>query len=164
MRNFIKKHLNDLLGYALAIATALFIVFYIAQPIIVEGSSMYPNLKNGNFGFTGKMFDEGNIERFDIVVIRINNRYIVKRVIGLPGENIVYKDNVLYVDGEQVEEDFIGEDINTGDFYVHVPTGQYFCLGDNREHSSDSRYYGCFSLGQIIGKDIFMIVPLRGNV
>ncbi|MBR0419253.1 MAG: signal peptidase I [Erysipelotrichaceae bacterium] len=161
----IRKHINDLLGYVLTIGITLFIVYYIAQPVIVEGRSMDPNLKNGNFGFTGKMFEDEDIQRFDIVVIRLEgNKHIVKRVIGLPGENVVYKDNVLYVDGEKIEEEFIGEDINTGDFYVHVPDGQYFCLGDNREHSADSRHYGTFEAGQIIGKDIFLIIPLRGLV
>lgn len=158
----IKKILKDVVEILAGIVLAYLICAYIAQPVMVNGSSMYPNLQDGNIGITSRMFSQQDIERFDIVVINVDGKNIIKRVIGLPGENVQYIDNKLYIDDEYIEESFI--DTITDNYYVHVPEGQYCCLGDNRQHSSDTRYYGTFKLEQIVAKDIFLLFPLKGLI
>ena len=165
----LKKNIIDAIeGFVKAViyfVIALLIVKYVAQPIKVNGSSMYPNLHDGDFGISAKHFTEDDIERFDIVIIDTGELSIIKRVIGLPGDDIVYKNNVLYVNGEEVEETFLDKtNVYTEDFYCHVEKGHFFCLGDNRENSKDSRYYGTFGFEQIESKGVFLVFPLKGSI
>jgi signal peptidase I len=103
----------------------------------------------------GYRFSE--IKRFDIVVVDREKEYIIKRVIGLPGETIEYKDNELYVNGNKVVEKYDRE--QTEDFTVKVPEGSYFVLGDNRINSLDSRYFGPFKRNKILGKTSLTLYP-----
>ncbi len=109
-----------------------------------------------------------DIERFDIVVIKTNKTKIIKRVIGLPGDKIEYKDNKLYINGEYVKEDFLDKNTKTYDFtlydltgYETIPEGYYFVMGDNREESSDSRIIGLISKKNIEGHAKYTIFPFR---
>jgi len=157
-----------------------FIFIYLMQaflfkPIHVEGDSMYPTLQNNDMGFTNVISRNiGGIDRFDVVIIYLpqTDKYLVKRVIGLPGETIEYSENKLYVNGVYVEEPFLNQEYIdqfmqgidgyfTSDFGpITVEEGKYFVLGDNRRKSSDSRYYGQFSASQIIGKGVLILFPL----
>ena len=102
-------------------------------------------------------------ERFDIVVVSMPDEYLIKRVIGLPGENIKYVDNTLYVDGEKIEEPIA--DLETDDFDIEelgateIPDDSYLVLGDNRDNSLDSRELGFISKDRILGKATFIILP-----
>lgn len=109
-----------------------------------------------------------DIDRFDIVVIKTNKTKIIKRVIGLPGDKIEYKDNKLYINGEYVKEDFLDKNTKTYDFtlydltgYETIPEGYYFVMGDNREESSDSRIIGLISKKNIEGHAKYTIFPFR---
>ena len=90
---------------------------------------------------------------------------MIKRVVGLPGDYIEYKDNYLYVNGEKYKEPFINN-VETEDFslkdlgYDKIPDDMYLVLGDNRENSLDSRSYGLIKKKQIIGKAFFKIWPI----
>lgn len=163
LRKFLIWLGKQIMEIVVTVGIALLITQFVAQPIIVEGHSMAPTLNDRNFGISSRMFN--TLERFDIVCIDIGTKKIIKRVIGLPGDNVVYKDNQLYVNDVAYDEPFINkETVHTEDFYVHVPEGEYFCLGDNREHSTDSRYYGTFTTGQIITKDVFLLYPMNGVI
>ena len=123
----------------------LFLVFIAIKlavmPYVVSGESMYPTLHNGQLG-VGVRTSFEEVHRFDIVVVRANNKYLIKRVIGLPGEKVEYRDNKLYIDDVEVTDPYnFG---NTGNFNVTLKDNEFYCLGDNREHSSDSRTYGPF--------------------
>ena len=91
---------------------------------------------------------------------------MIKRVVGLPGDYIEYKDNYLYVNGVKYKESFIN-DVITEDFnlkelgYDKIPDGMYLVLGDNRENSRDSRNYGLIKKDQIIGKTWARIWPIK---
>ena len=102
-------------------------------------------------------------ERFDIVVFNYNNSKLVKRIIGLPGETVEYKDGVLYVNGSPIDDPFASK---TRDFKLSnlnidvIPEGYYFVMGDNRNNSSDSRIIGPISLDSIEGTTTFSLWPI----
>lgn len=147
---------------------------FVINPIRVDGSSMYPTIEHGDVGFSNiigyKLFD---VKRFDIVVVFEDslNEYVIKRVIGLPGETIQYKDNQLLVNGQVIEEDFLDETYcsemsllmndNFTENYgpVTLSDEEYFIVGDNRPKSSDSRSFGAITKDQIKSKDTFIIYP-----
>ena len=136
---------------------------------IVEGHSMNPTLEQGNFLMVNKMvYSFAKPERFDVVVFQQENAEYnyVKRVIGLPGDQIEYKQDTLYVNGNIVMEPFIRSDHLkvfggnfTGDFSLQeitgeeeVPKGHVFVIGDNRLNSLDSRHFGFVKIEDIVGK------------
>ena len=102
------------------------------------------------------------IKRFDVAVIKTgddsSSKLIVKRVIGLPNETLEFKDNKLYINGEYVEEPFLNN-TNTADFKEVLGSNEYFCMGDNREVSRDSRFYGPFSSKQIRSTHLMIFYP-----
>ena len=98
------------------------------------------------------------IERFNIVVVKEENEYLIKRIIGLPGEKIDYNDKKLYIDGKYVKEDF--KHMETMDFSTTLGEDEYFIMGDNRTNSTDSRIFGPISRDEIIGKTSLTILPI----
>lgn len=147
---------------------------FIARPVRVEGLSMYPSLNDKEIGFSNIISTKiSDVERFDVVVVFLeeHNKYIVKRVIGLPGEEIMYQDETLYIDDVVVEEPFLDNQFReqftredrefTRDISpVKIGEDEYFLLGDNRPNSIDSRMYGLFNEEMIKSKGIFVILPL----
>src|SRR5574344_698685 len=120
----------------------------------VEGDSMIPNLDNNDIIVYNK--NVTNIERFDIIIIKVNNDLLIKRVVGLPGEKIKYLDNSLYVNNEMVEETFLSS--VTKDFELNnittndtITKNNYLVLGDNRLYSTDSRTFGLIEESNIVG-------------
>lgn len=123
----------------------------------VQGNSMNPTLKNNDLLLYSKM--NNNYSRFDIVIMKIDNKFYIKRIIGLPGETIEYKDNKLLVNKKIVNEPF--NTTKTNDFslvqicsYKIIPQNMYLVLGDNRQNSYDSRNYGLVDVSNIKGKII----------
>lgn len=123
---------------------------------------MYPTLNDKDIMILNKIgYEVNGLERFDIVVVKYHDKYLIKRVIGLPGDNIKYKDNKLYINDEYVEEPFLNDDVVTWDFEMvgTVPEDSYFVMGDNRVVSMDSRDLGTFKKSRIIGKTNFTVYP-----
>lgn len=134
----------------LTILLSIFIITRFFGLAIVSGNSMEPNFKDGNIVLLQMVY---NLKRFDVVTIKTDDYGIViKRVIGLPNETIEYKDDSLYVNGEFVEDTF-GSGI-TNDFKITLNNDEYFCMGDNRQNSIDSRDLGPFKEKYIIAKSI----------
>ncbi len=169
-----KKNLVDnekyyyLFDYASFFTTSLSIMFLITSiiisPAVVSGNSMEPNLHNNDIAFVSPLLYD--IDRFDIVIVSIEDNnvetLIVKRVIGLPGEEIRYENGKLYIDGVYYEESFdtssYTDDFSSCDLEVcRIPEGSYFLLGDNRNNSTDSRYLGYINRSSIVGKLLFTI-------
>jgi len=130
-------------------------------------------LEDGYFGFSDLIgYRLTGLKRFDIVIVYLAEKkeYLIKRVIGLPGETVEYRNNQLYINGEPVEEPFLDESYTstypgsfTGDFKTEkLGDDEYFCMGDNRPHSSDSRYYGAFHKSDIVSKGVFVVYPFKG--
>ncbi len=155
-----KEKNKEILSYIIIIVVVLLIKTYIATPVKVNGNSMNNTLKDNDIMILDKItyrFQE--IERFDIVVLKNGDDYLIKRVIGLPGETVEYKNNKLYINGKNVDEKFIHE--KTDDFVMNekIPDDCYFVVGDNRPISKDSRYIGVINKKDILGKTSLVIFP-----
>ena len=168
MKNIIK----ELLPYVLILGGVILIRTFIVTPVIVSGDSMKPNLHNGDLLLERKIgYNSTNIKRFDIVVIKEGKEEIIKRIIGLPGAHISYKNNKLYVNDKVLEENF--DFRKTNDFNLEeicscnsIPEGKYLVLGDNRPISKDSRMIGLIDEKDILGKAVYRIWPISkfGNI
>ena len=138
---------------------------FIATPVRVDGDSMRDTLYDGDILILSKLSTTYN--RFDIVVINYNNTKLVKRIIGMPGENVEYKDNELYINGSKFNDI---ETSRTSNFSLEelyalkkIPENYYFVMGDNRGNSLDSRDYrvGLIKKEDIVGKTIFRLFPFN---
>lgn len=162
-----------------SIVLSILIVFTINKwffkPVEVVGVSMYPTLKNGERGFSSLIaLKTEELRRFDIVVVNTEQHgLIVKRLIALPNETIEINDNVLYINNQEIEQDFLNQEYKASyqqstsqlfdrDFGpITLNDNQYFVMGDNRPYSLDSRSaMGPFHASDIISKDIFIFYPL----
>ena len=145
-------------------AVAALIATLVLPVLQIEGTSMEPTLVNGDIVLLTKTTAFG---RGDICGFAWNNKILIKRVIGIPGDWIeIDTDGTVYLNGEKLEEPY-AEQIAFGEcdleFPFQVPQEQYFVLGDMRESSIDSRntLVGCVENEQIIGKIFFRIWPLK---
>lgn len=146
---------KEILSYVIIILIVVLIRTFVVTPIRVNGSSMYPTLENSDYMILKKYDKE--IERYDIVVIKHKNEKIIKRVIGLPKEDIEYKENKLYIDGDEIDTEY-GYGY-TSDFIDYCMEDEYFVLGDNREDSTDSRIIGCVKKKDILGTTNYVLFP-----
>ena len=155
-----KKILKEYLPYVVILILVLVIKYNVVAPIRVNGRSMNNTLKDGDIMILNIIgYKTSNLKRFDIVVVDNGKDYLIKRVIGLPNEEVEYKDNKLYINGKLVKDKYGNG--NTSDFKVKVNNNSYFVLGDNREDSLDSRYYGSFKKKKILGKTNFTVFPFN---
>lgn len=157
-----KKIIKDIYPYIIILIIVILVKSYLITPVQVNGDSMYNTLYDNDIMILNKIgYKFDNIKRFDIVVIDYNDKYLIKRVIGLPGEKVKIADNKLYINDEYVEEYFLDTSVITDDYELNgvIPEGYYFVMGDNREISLDSRRLGVFSKDQIEGKATLTIFP-----
>lgn len=161
----IKEFLKDALKYIIAIVVILIFAIYVVSFQEVIGPSMNNTLKSGDITVVNKLvFRFRNIKRNEIVSLKKGDKIMVKRIIGLPGEHIEYKDNILYVDGKKISD---SRSSSTKDFklesigYDTIPKDMYLVLGDNRTNSSDSRTFGLVKKSDIIGKVNIRIYPFN---
>lgn len=158
----IREFFRDTFKYIIvAVAIFLLFIFVIGLQQVI-GPSMSPTYKEGNVIVVNKLsYKIGDIKRGDIIVLSESEKYMIKRVIGLPGEVIEYKNNRLYVNGKEQEEKYLDSNVYTEDFVSKtIPEGEYLVLGDNRSDSLDSRDYGFISKKHVIGKVWFKIWPI----
>ena len=161
----IKKIIKEAIPYIIVVIVVILIRSFIITPAIVDGNSMKPTLQDNNIIILNKLdYSLNDIKRFDIVVVNYNDDKLVKRIIGLPGEHIEYKDNNLYVNGNLIEERF--NHTLTNDFkletigYLSIPGDKYLVVGDNRNNSLDSRIIGLIEKKDILGSSNIRIFPL----
>lgn len=156
-----KKLIKEIWPYVVIIVVVLLVKAYIFTPVIVNGPSMMDTLHNKDVMILDKIGMRLNgIDRFDIVVIETDHAKIIKRVIGLPGETIEYKDNQLYINDKKVEDSY-GNDVTYDFERVKIPEDSYYVLGDNRTDSVDSRILGTISKKDILGHATFIIYPFN---
>lgn len=156
----ITKWLKENIVFLIILTAIIITRIFFFSPIRVNGTSMYPTLQDKEFMILNKISLKQGINRFDIVVVQENNKYIIKRVIGLPGESVMYKDSKLYINGKVIEDNYSKTTTNDFDNVV-LGENEYFVMGDNRAVSSDSRIIGPVNIKNIKGKTNLIIFPFN---
>ena len=159
-KHTIKDTLKEMFPYVVIVLIVVLIRTFLFTPIKVNGSSMDDTLHDGDTMILNKITMRFNeLERFEIVVIDTGDTYLIKRIIGLPGETIEYKDGILYINDKKFEDPYY-KDENTDDFEkVTVPENYYYVMGDNRSVSIDSRLIGVVSREDILGTTNLILFP-----
>lgn len=156
-----KRKKIRILAYTVALIVIIFNAFFF-QLCIVSGESMYPTFKDGNLLLINKCSD--NYERYDIIVVRSNHKLLIKRIIALPNETLQIDNNEIFINGEKIKDvvDCVTEPGIAG-VEIKLSNEEYFVLGDNREHSTDSRdvSVGAIKTNSIIGKITKSVLPFR---
>lgn len=144
---------NIVLGTIIALLIVVPTRLFVAEPFVVAGQGMSPNLNQGDYLIIQK-FDR-NFKRDDVIVFKSSNSqaYLIKRVIGLPTEKITLKGGQLSINGTQLQDSFVASPIQ-GDLEVTLAADEYFVLSDNAAPSLDSRTFGPVKSSAIVGKVI----------
>ena len=172
-KNAEKKRMKELVGWILylllVVGLTWLILTYVGQRTRVSGHSMETTLSNGDNLIVDKLsYRFRDPKRFDIIVFPFKyeeNTYYIKRIIGLPGETVQVVDGCAYIDGELLESDIYGaelmEDSGIAGELLTLKEDEYFVLGDNRNHSSDSRdpSVGILTREDLLGKAWVRIYP-----
>lgn len=161
-----KAIFENIIQLVIALVFVFLLTNFVVFPSQVDGSSMRPTLTHGDFLIIdriSKNFDA--YERYDVVVFRHSkDQFYIKRIIGMPGESISIQDHRIYINGTILEEPFSFDEMTYDGYYkypIEIPEGYYFVLGDNRNHSTDSRFgdVGLVSYEDLVGKGFLRIYP-----
>lgn len=148
LKEILKGFGSILCGVGVGIMLSNFVICRVT----VEGVSMNPTYHTGDVLFVNRL---STPERGDIVTFSRNNKSYIKRIIALPGDTILIDNSKVYVNGEEISEDYINEDIFEGGNYEDneytLKEDEYFVMGDNRNYSLDSRSFGVVYKNEIIG-------------
>ena len=154
---------------AISVILAVVLIVFIYQPVKVEGTSMMPGLTNEERIFINKYeykLGVGGIERGDLVVFHFPldpSQSYIKRVIGIPGDEVEIVDGTVFVNGSKLDEPYVPDSYRDSLSWPkgRVPANHYFVLGDHRNSSNDSRMWGFVSRPEIYGKAVFVYWPLN---
>jgi signal peptidase I len=149
-----------------ALAVAIFIVLFVVQPVKVEGTSMQPQLVDQERIFVNRfIYQFADIRRGDVIVFwfpRDRSKSFIKRVLGLPGDEVEIRNGTVYLNGVVVREPYIQPEFKDFRSFrkVVVPPDHYYVLGDHRNSSNDSRNWGFVDQELIYGKAFFSYWPV----
>ncbi len=147
----------------LFLAVVLFVgINAISARVRVDGTSMLPTLENGEFVLVNKMsYRIGEVDRGDIIVFHFPlnpEEELIKRVIGLPGDQVQVQDGQVYVNGQLLNEPYIAQSPSYTGVWT-ILEGQIFVLGDNRNNSNDSKDWGLLPADNLVGKAVLIYWP-----
>jgi len=149
-----------------SLVIASFVIVFLYQPVKVEGTSMMPGLGDQERIFINKfIYRMQSVDRGDIVVFhypRDPSKSYIKRIIGVPGDQVRIEDGVVYVNGERLMEPYVPSAYEDGRSYpkVMVPPHAFFVMGDHRNLSDDSRDFGPVDEHYVYGKAVFAYWPV----
>lgn len=153
----------------IALAIALLINKFLIFKVEIPSKSMVPTLNVDDQLFASRVYNVNNLERGDIVIFYFKPReeLFIKRLIGLPGDTVEIKLGKVWVNGEEIQEDYVKNPQSTDGVY-NVPEGKFFFLGDNRANSDDARKWEADGYGityidksDIKGKALLKVYPFR---
>lgn len=165
--DFILKWITDII---VVISIAFFFIFFLGDRVSVVGNSMSDQLKSGQRVLIDKMsYELRDVKRYDVIVYTSNlsgkDEYVIKRVIGLPGEEVQIVDNKIYINGIEIDDEYYDGSFESGSAAetIKVDDDEYFVMGDNRNLSQDSRfeYVGNIKSENIIGRPWLIISPFN---
>ena len=161
MKKFLYSFWETIEVALIAIIAVFVIRTFLIQPFLVSGASMEPNFSSGDYLLIDELtYHFKEPERGDVVVFHYpgnESTFYIKRVIGLPGERLSFKDgrvivfNVDHPGGGSLEETYLPQDLQTSGSEVVLNEGTYFVMGDNRSFSFDSRSWGPLDKRKIVG-------------
>jgi signal peptidase I len=152
-----------------ALVIAIVIRTFVFQAFYIPSESMVPTLKVGDRVLVNKLsYKLHDPRRGDIVVFKAPEgaataeiKDLVKRLIGLPGETIEGRDGKIYINGRELDEPYLPDDVKSRTFGPEkVPPDHYYMLGDNRQYSKDSTFFGPIARKDLIGRAFMRIWPL----
>lgn len=160
MKSFVKELLKDL---AVVVVVVLCVGFFI-KPIVVDGESMLPTLESKDYLLISRQaYTFGEPEHGDIVVFPhkegTDEKLYIKRVIALPGDHLTIQNGNVYINGVTLNEEYIDGADTSGDIDYVIPEGRIFVMGDNRNNSSDSRFFGTVKIDDVIGEAFVRLYP-----
>lgn len=186
-RTLLEDILDFVKVFIISAIVILLFVNFVAHPVRVDGKSMYPTLKDGEFGFTnvGGVLLNG-VKRGDIVVVTMEEKgqktHWVKRVIGMPGDTISCVNDIVFINGKVLDEtqyidpDYRQSCVDQFGYFNKVPNAnntdvqdfeevklgddEYYVMGDNRPYSKDSRYVGPVKKSQLFAKKMLVLLPI----
>jgi len=165
MKQFLLSLLEILEVVIVAVVSIYLVYAFIAQPFKVDGKSMEPNFSTGDYLIVDEItYRFREPVRGEVIVLHNptnEEEFFIKRVVGLPGEQILVSDNKVFVDGERIDEDYLSTDVKMSDTPpFELREDEFFVMGDNRTVSSDSRQWGFVPKKNIIGKASTRIWPI----
>ena len=161
-----KSAMREILeSIVIAVFLAALIRMFVLQPFYIPSESMVPSLQVGDRIIVSKLsYHFSEPKRGDVMVFKFPldpSRDFVKRTIGIGGESLAIRDSNLYINGVQVQEDYLPKGPSFDDFGPEeVPAGSYFMMGDNRNNSDDSRVWGPMPEENIVGKAVLIYWPI----
>ncbi|PIQ92533.1 MAG: signal peptidase I [Parcubacteria group bacterium CG11_big_fil_rev_8_21_14_0_20_39_22] len=161
---------KELFKFALIVIVIVVpIRLFVAQPFIVSGQSMEPNFKDKEYLIVDELsYRFSNPTRGDVIIFKFPSqpkKYLIKRIIGLPGETVsIENSSVIVTNAENpggfvIEEPYIENKTDSENFTLTLSDDEYFVLGDNRPVSSDSRVWGALSEDMIVGRPFLRLYP-----
>ena len=152
-----------------ALAVALIVKTFLIQAFFIPSLSMFPTLDEGDRVLVNKLsYKLHDVNRGDLVVFERPKgqpesqiKDLIKRVVALPGETIESREGTVYIDGKQLQEDYLVEGVTTENLpRQEIPAGHVFVMGDNRSDSADSRVFGAIDEDTIIGRAFVRVWPI----
>lgn len=169
--------------FILAIVVIVPIRVFLFQPFFVQGASMEPTFEDGQYLIVNELgYKETDLKIFrvdsfkelkrgDVIVFRYPfnpSQFFIKRIVGLPGERIKIDRGSVYIynkenpDGKKLEEEYLPKDLSTkGENDYQIKDDEYFVMGDNRNHSSDSRMWGPIKSSHVVGRVLLRAWPIN---